>query len=61
MTRVNDKGDLGMWKGDGGNPALKPWKADAVDLSYEYYFGNKGYVSVAASTRTSRPISTSRS
>jgi len=48
LTKVNDKGDLGEWKGDGGNPALKPWKADAVDLSYEYYFGNKGYMSVAA-------------
>lgn len=48
ITKVNDKGDLGEWKGDGGNPALKPWKADAVDLSYEFYFGNKGYVSVAA-------------
>jgi iron complex outermembrane receptor protein len=37
----------GIWTGDGGNPELKPWKADAVDLSYEYYFGNKGYVSIA--------------
>lgn len=48
VTKVNDNGALGEWKGDGGNPALKPWKADAIDLSYEYYFGNKGYVSVAA-------------
>jgi iron complex outermembrane receptor protein len=48
LTKVNDKGDLGMWTGDGGNPELKPWKADAIDLSYEYYFGNKGYVSLAA-------------
>lgn len=38
----------GIWTGDGGNPELKPWKADAVDLSYEYYFGNKGYLSLAA-------------
>ncbi|MBI3349994.1 MAG: TonB-dependent receptor [Burkholderiales bacterium] len=37
-----------IWTGDGGNPELKPWKADALDLSYELYFGNKGYVSVAA-------------
>ncbi|MFN3304025.1 MAG: TonB-dependent receptor [Roseateles sp.] len=37
-----------IWTGDGGNPELKPWKADAVDLSYEFYFGNKGYVSLAA-------------
>ncbi len=39
------------WKGSGGNPALRPWLANAVDLSYEKYFtddfGNKGYVAAA--------------
>lgn len=36
------------WGGDAGNPKLKPWKADAVDLSLEKYFArNKGYVSIA--------------
>jgi iron complex outermembrane receptor protein len=34
--------------GEAGNPGLKPWKADAVDLSIEHYFkDNKGYISVA--------------
>ncbi|MFN3861966.1 MAG: TonB-dependent receptor [Roseateles sp.] len=33
--------------GSGGNPELKPFKATALDLSYEKYFGKKGYVSVA--------------
>lgn len=37
--------------GGGGNPRLKPWLANAYDLSYEKYFttqaGNKGYVSAA--------------
>jgi TonB-dependent receptor len=33
--------------GSGGNAQLDPWRAKAVDLSYEKYFGNKGYVSVA--------------
>lgn len=33
--------------GTGGNPKLEPFRADALDLSYEKYFGNKGYVSVA--------------
>ena len=33
--------------GDGGNPTLKPWLADAYDLSWEKYFGGKGYVSAA--------------
>lgn len=38
----------GVWNGNGGNPELKPWLADAYDLSYEKYFGdNKGYVSAA--------------
>ena len=33
----------------GGNPKLKPWKANTYDLSFEKYFGdNKGYFSAAA-------------
>ncbi len=31
----------------GGNPMLDPWRANAFDLSFEKYFSNKGYVSVA--------------
>jgi iron complex outermembrane receptor protein len=37
----------GQLSGDAGDPKLKPFRADAVDLSYEKYFGNKGYVSAA--------------
>jgi len=33
--------------GNGGNAQLDPWRASQADLSYEKYFGNKGYVSVA--------------
>jgi iron complex outermembrane receptor protein len=34
--------------GSGGNPYLKPFKAKALDLSYEKYFANKeGYLSAA--------------
>ena len=36
-----------VWEGSGGNPNLKPWIANSFDLSYEKYFGGKGYVSVA--------------
>ena len=32
----------------GGNPRLDPWRANALDLSYEKYFGTKAYVSAAA-------------
>jgi iron complex outermembrane recepter protein len=36
------------WEGGGGNPELRPWRATGYDLSYEKYFGVRGYVSVAA-------------
>jgi iron complex outermembrane recepter protein len=36
------------WHRDGGNAQLKPWLANAFDVSYEKYFGDsKGYVSAA--------------
>lgn len=33
--------------GSGGNAQLDPWRAKAVDVSYEKYFGNKAYIAVA--------------
>ncbi|WP_313166064.1 TonB-dependent receptor [Massilia oculi] len=33
--------------GGGGNPTLEPFKAKSFDLSYEKYFGKKGYISAA--------------
>ena len=38
---------LGIFVGSAGNPQLKPFKATALDLAYEKYFGNKAYVGVA--------------
>jgi iron complex outermembrane receptor protein len=35
------------WEAGGGNPTLRPWIANAFDISYEKYFGSKGYVAVA--------------
>lgn len=36
------------WSGDGGNPELRPWKSDSVDLAFDRYFhDNQGYFSVA--------------
>jgi iron complex outermembrane recepter protein len=41
-------GQLYYWsQSGGGNPYLKPWKANAFDLSVEKYFSTKGYVSGA--------------
>jgi TonB-dependent receptor len=31
----------------GGNPTLDPWRANALDISYEKYFGTKAYIAVA--------------
>ena len=36
-----------IYKGDGGNPNLKPFRATAFDISYEKYFGTKAYVGAA--------------
>ena len=33
--------------GSGGNSKLDPWRADALDLSWEKYWGNKAYISAA--------------
>lgn len=32
--------------GGSGNPELRPWRANAVDLTFEKYFGTKGFVGV---------------
>lgn len=38
-----------FWKRTGGgNPRLKPWKANTFDLSLEKYFAEQAYISVAA-------------
>ena len=34
-------------RASGGNPELDPWRANAFDISYEKYFGNKAYVAAA--------------
>ncbi|MET3105247.1 iron complex outermembrane receptor protein [Oxalobacteraceae bacterium GrIS 2.11] len=33
--------------GNGGNPMLDPWRANALDLDFEKYFAKKAYVSAA--------------
>jgi iron complex outermembrane receptor protein len=35
------------WSAGGGNPLLKPWRAWAADLSYEWYIGKASYIAVA--------------
>jgi iron complex outermembrane receptor protein len=37
----------GMPSATGGNPNLAPWRADAIDITYEKYFSNKAYLSAA--------------
>ncbi len=35
------------WSGNGGNPGLQPWRANALDLSLEKYFGKQSYIAGA--------------
>lgn len=35
-----------FYDGSGGNPRLRPYRANAVDLNFEKYFGNSGVVSL---------------
>jgi len=43
-TNINNS----PWSGNGGNPALKPWIADAFDISWENYFSDGlSYVAAA--------------
>jgi len=37
----------GEWSASGGNPTLDPWRADAVDLALEKYYGKRSYISLA--------------
>lgn len=37
----------GLWSASGGNPKLEPWRADAVDLSFEKYLSKRSYLSAA--------------
>ncbi|MDG5496366.1 TonB-dependent receptor [Niveispirillum sp. BGYR6] len=46
-TRVNNTNpDVSAWKAEGGNAQLKPWMANALDVTYEYYFSKAGYVAL---------------
>jgi iron complex outermembrane receptor protein len=47
---ITDPGpDEGKWRTTyAGNPELEPWKASAIDLSVEKYFGKRSYLSFAA-------------
>lgn len=35
------------WTATGGNPELEPWRAKAIDLSYEWYIDSSSYFAVA--------------
>ena len=47
LVRVTGPGgqNLNYLSGSSGNPRLRPFRANAADLSFEKYFGIKGYVS----------------
>ena len=39
--------EIHPWSASGGNPTLEPWRAKAVDLSYEWYGGKATYFALA--------------
>lgn len=41
------EGGPAEWRGNGGNPALEPYRANAYDISVEKYFGTASYVALA--------------
>ena len=45
---VKPDNSVPILQGSGGNAKLEPFRAKSLDLSYEKYFGNKGYISAAA-------------
>ena len=47
VSDVFDFETLSIFSGSGGNPQLRPYVADGVDLSYEWYFGGTGYFAIA--------------
>lgn len=38
---------INVWSASGGNARLKPWRADALDLAYEWYINPTTYFSIA--------------
>ncbi|HEY0414123.1 MAG TPA: TonB-dependent receptor [Allosphingosinicella sp.] len=37
---------IGIISGNSGNPQLRPWRANAADLTFEKYWGTKGYLAL---------------
>ena len=55
--RASTTANVGLdqhWSGSGGNPHLKPWIADGVDLAYEHYFTHTSYIGVAGFQKAMR-------
>ena len=44
---TNPDPSLGPWVSTSGNAELRPYEANQLDLSYEYYFAADGFVSLA--------------
>jgi len=43
---VDRSGPTPIIRGGGGNPFLRPFRANAVDLNFEKYFGRSGYIAL---------------
>ncbi|MDE2441625.1 MAG: TonB-dependent receptor, partial [Betaproteobacteria bacterium] len=43
---TNTDPGLGPWVSTSGNATLRPYEANQIDLSYEYYFAKDGFISI---------------
>jgi iron complex outermembrane receptor protein len=43
---VINTGPISIYDGNGGNPTLRPYLANAVDLNFEKYFGGSGFIAL---------------
>ncbi len=48
FTDIGIDNITGRWSANGGNPGLKPWRANAFDLTLEKYLSKASYVSAGA-------------
>ncbi|MBD3584582.1 TonB-dependent receptor [Salinimonas sp. HHU 13199] len=44
---LSDDPDNSPWGASSGNPELKPYEANQIDLAYENYFADTGYVAIS--------------
>jgi iron complex outermembrane recepter protein len=45
-ARCQPGGTINPWSANGGNPLLKPWRANSADVAWEWYIDKSSYIAV---------------